>query len=109
MTNLAYETATDPPLHQRGGSVVDMVRVPQITLHAFCETPEMFGVMERVAADRRMSRAHATVRHGGVATAVELYQQTTSPNLVVIESQAAAADFHADSTLSPMYAGLARN
>jgi pilus assembly protein CpaE len=96
MTNLAYETATDPPLHQRGGSVVDMVRVPQITLHAFCETPEMFGVMERVAADRRMSRAHATVRHGGVATAVELYQQTTSPNLVVIESQAAAADFRAE-------------
>src|ERR1700724_3099747 len=96
MTNLAYNIAADPPLHQRGDSVVDMVRVPQITLHAFCETPEMFGVMEQVAADRRMSRAHATVHRGGIAAAVELYQNATSPNLVVIESQGAVADLHAE-------------
>jgi pilus assembly protein CpaE len=95
MTNLAYKTSPDPPVDKSPGSVVDLVRIPQITLHAFCDAPETIAVMERVVADRRMSRAHATVYPGGVAAAIELYQKATSPNLVVIESRAAVDDLHA--------------
>lgn len=71
-------------------SVVEMLRIPQITIHAFCDTPEMMDTMARVSADRRMSRAHMKVHSGGVAAALNLYRQAASPNLIVIESSALA-------------------
>ena len=88
MTNLAYATSANL-LCEKSDCVVEILRVPQITLHAFCDTPEMIGTMERTVADRRMSRAHATVHPGGVGAALDLYRKTKSPNLVVIESRAA--------------------
>ena len=88
MTNLAYATSANL-LCEKSDCVVEILRVPQITLHAFCDTPEMIGTMERTVADRRMSRAHAKVHPGGVGAALDLYRKTKSPNLVVIESRAA--------------------
>lgn len=75
MTNLAYTTSANL-LCEKSDCVVEMGRVPQITLHAFCDTPEMIGIMERTVTDRRMSRAHATVHPGGVAAALALYRKT---------------------------------
>jgi pilus assembly protein CpaE len=95
MTNFVHKTSAYLPREESGGHVVEMLRVPRITLHAFCDTPEMIGTMERAIADRRMSRAHATMHPGGIAAAVDLYRHASSPNLVVIESRAAVADLHA--------------
>jgi pilus assembly protein CpaE len=95
MTNLAHKISADLPREKPDAQIVKVVRVPHITLHAFCDTPEMIGTMERVAADRRMSRAHATMRPGGIAAAIDLYRHAASPNLVVIESRAAVAELHA--------------
>ena len=81
-------------LGEKSDCVVEMLRVPQITLHSFCDSPEMIGTMERTVADRRMSRAHARVHPGGVAAALDLYRKTRSPSLVVIESRAAVTDLH---------------
>jgi pilus assembly protein CpaE len=95
MTNLAHNLAADLPLEKSDVPVLDALRVPHITLHAFCDTPEMTGTMERAVADRRMSRAHAIMHRGGIAAAVDLYRKTASPNLLVIESRASVADLHA--------------
>jgi pilus assembly protein CpaE len=95
MTNAAYKVPADP-VHGDFGGVVEMLRVPQITIHAFCETPEMIGTMEGVLADRRMARAHGRVQPGGVAAALDLYRQAASPNLVVIETRATVAELHAE-------------
>jgi pilus assembly protein CpaE len=95
MTALMHKTAADLPREKSGGRVVETLRVPYITLHAYCDTPEMIGTMERAVADRRMSRAHATIHPGGIAAAVDLYRQAASPNLLVIESRAAIADLDA--------------
>lgn len=94
MTIPAHDISAERRYEKPGGAV-EMLRIPQITLHAFCDTPEVIGMMERTIADRRMSRAHASAHPGGVAAALDLYRKTPSPNLVVIESPPAVADLHA--------------
>jgi pilus assembly protein CpaE len=72
------------------GPVVESLRVPAITLHAFCETPELTAAMQSAVTDRRMSRTHATVHPGGINAALALYRKTATPDLILFESQAAA-------------------
>lgn len=87
----AHEPSASTPDDKSGG-LGEMPRIPQITLHAFCDTPDMADTMAKVGSDRRMSRTHAKVHPGGIAAALDLYRQTASPNLVVVESQAAPGD-----------------
>src|SRR6266851_3619012 len=92
MVNLAYNISADRAPENPVGHVVDMHRVPQITLHAFCDTPEITRRIETAIADRRMSRAHAKSYPGGIAAAIDLYRKRTSPNLVIVESQESVPD-----------------
>ena len=94
MINLARKTPANL-LDDKSDGVVEMLRIPQITLHAFCDTPEMIDTMARIGSDRRMSRAHVKVHSGDVAAALNMYRQTASPNLIVLESRAAVADLRA--------------
>jgi pilus assembly protein CpaE len=87
MLNLAHEVASiSPP--QQSGQVLQIYRIPQITIHAFCGSAEMVGTLETAFADRRMSRAHCSVHRGGVAAAARHYQEAPTPNLIIIESHA---------------------
>jgi pilus assembly protein CpaE len=61
--------------------------VPRITLHIFCERPESYATAEAATRDRRMGRATTVVRMGGLAAAVEQYQNQPTPSLVIVESQ----------------------
>ena len=60
--------------------------VPRITIHAFCAQAEMAEMVKLAAADRRMERAQTVVRPGGLAGAVEHYQNQPTPSLVILES-----------------------
>jgi pilus assembly protein CpaE len=94
MTSLAQKASpigAKPTVH-----VAEPLRIPNITIHAFCETPETTSAMERAVADRRMSRATATLHPGGILAATDLYRRTASANLVLVESRAAAAELHAE-------------
>lgn len=73
---------------------VEMLRIPAITLHAFCETPEVTAAMQTAVADRRMARTHATVHAGGIDAALKLYHNTATPDLVLFESHAGAAPLY---------------
>ena len=66
--------------------VVPLRRVPRITIHAFCRSPELEGTLERAGRDRRMSRADLSVRKGGAAAALAAYDRTPSPDLLILES-----------------------
>ena len=94
MTNLAHQISADMPRKRADAQIIEVVRVPHISLHAFCDTPGMIDTMERAVTDRRMSRAHATVSPGGIAAAIELYRRAAPPNLVVIESSATVAELN---------------
>ncbi len=61
--------------------------VPRITIAAFCENPETGAVIQRAALDRRLSKTHISVHMGGAAAAAELYADTPTPNLIIVESR----------------------
>jgi pilus assembly protein CpaE len=88
MTSLMHKSPAD----QSGDHLGESIRIPRVTIGICCETPEMTATMEKVASDRRMSRAHATIHSGGIAAAVEICRKTSSPNVLVIESRAPMAE-----------------
>lgn len=61
---------------------------PRIVIHIFCDLQESADIANSAAADRRMARATTIVRMGGLAAAVENYQNQPTPSLVMVESQA---------------------
>ncbi len=60
--------------------------VPRISVHAFCETVETTALLEKAAIDRRLSKAHLTMHMGGIAKAVDHFQTTATPNLIILET-----------------------
>jgi pilus assembly protein CpaE len=75
-------------------SSVETLRIPHITIHAFCETPSLVSAMERALTDRRISRASAKLHPGGITAAIDLYHKETSPNLIIVENRAPIAELY---------------
>ncbi|NWG91774.1 MAG: pilus assembly protein CpaE, partial [Parvularculaceae bacterium] len=69
--------------------------VPRISIHAFCETPEVTSLLEKAAVDRRLSKTHLTVHMGGLAKAVDHFQTAATPNLIIVEALGGGAELFA--------------
>ena len=69
-----------------GEDDVDHRPVPRISISAFCETPETSALLERAGVDRRLSKTHLTIHMGGLPKAVDHFQSTSTPNLVILET-----------------------
>jgi pilus assembly protein CpaE len=65
--------------------------VPRISIHAFCESPETGAVIQRAGQDRRLAKAHLTVHMGGVFGAVEYFQDSSTPNVIMVETREVGA------------------
>ncbi|MEO1420419.1 MAG: AAA family ATPase [Pseudomonadota bacterium] len=70
--------------------------IPAITIQAFCETDETRLLIERAGDDRRLSRTSLTVQEGGLAAATEYLRENPTPNLLLLESRAPAAQLIAE-------------
>mgnify|MGYP003678188715 FL=1 len=89
MSNLAHMHIDPPPMPAEDAQAAPVMKpVPRITIHAFCEHPETGSVIQRAGEDRRLSKAHLTVHMGGMRAASEFYQQTATPNLILVETLA---------------------
>ncbi len=60
--------------------------IPRISIQAFCEQAVLAEVLQAVAEDRRLTKAHVSVHMGGVPAAVAHYQTSPTPNLIIVES-----------------------
>jgi pilus assembly protein CpaE len=60
--------------------------IPRISIQAFCEEPATAEIVQIAAEDRRLSKAHVSVHMGGIAASVAHYQESPTPNLIIIES-----------------------
>ena len=60
--------------------------IPRISIQAFCEDQRFATVLQHAAEDRRLSKAHLSVHMGGARAAVAHYQESPTPNLIIIES-----------------------
>lgn len=78
-----------------GEEDVDHRPVPRISIHAFCETPNVTALLEKASVDRRLSKAHLTIHMGGVAKAIDHFQTASTPNLIILETLADGAEIFA--------------
>jgi len=60
--------------------------IPRISIQAFCEDAGTAEALQVAAEDRRLSKAHVSLHMGGAPAAVAHYQESPTPNLIVIES-----------------------
>jgi len=88
MTNLAYDGQLESEASTPEVTAMQSLRpVPRVSIQAFCETESVAQAIERAGADRRMAKTHLKVHTGGIATAIELYKQAPTPNLIILESR----------------------
>ena len=66
-------------------AAMSQTAIPRITVHVFCEKSATAALVDRASRDRRLARASTSVRPGGLAAAVEFYQNEPTPSLVVVE------------------------
>jgi pilus assembly protein CpaE len=59
---------------------------PRISVQAFCETEDTFKAVRAAGEDRRLSKAHLSAKMGGMAAAIDTYQNAPTPNVIVLES-----------------------
>jgi len=62
--------------------------VPRISVQAFCETEQTSAAVQAASQDRRLGKAHITIKMGGMARAIETYHSQPTPNVIVLESKA---------------------
>ncbi|HRD75065.1 MAG TPA: CtpF protein [Hyphomicrobiaceae bacterium] len=60
--------------------------IPRISIQAFCESSRTAEALQVAAEDRRLAKAHVSVHMGGVQAAVAHYQESPTPNLIVLDS-----------------------
>lgn len=78
-----------------GDEAIDHRPVPRISIHAFCETPATTALLEKASVDRRLSKAHLTIHMGGLAKAVDQFQTSATPNLIILETLAGGSEIFA--------------
>ncbi|HEX9469081.1 MAG TPA: AAA family ATPase, partial [Bradyrhizobium sp.] len=59
---------------------------PRVSVQAYCETTETAAAVQSAGEDRRLGKAHLTVKMGGVATAIEVYSSVPTPNVIILET-----------------------
>jgi pilus assembly protein CpaE len=59
---------------------------PRISVQAFCETEAAAAALRSAGEDRRLAKAHLTVKMGGMAAALETYHNAPTPNVILLES-----------------------
>ena len=60
--------------------------IPRISIQAFCEEPPTAEALQAATGDRRLAKAHVSVHMGGATAAVAHYQESPTPNLIIVES-----------------------
>lgn len=60
--------------------------VPRITVQAFCERSGTAKVIEMASQDRRLAKANVQIEDGGLARALQVFQEQSTPDLLIIES-----------------------
>jgi pilus assembly protein CpaE len=76
----------DLTAHQVVGSEEQIAPAPRVSVQAFCETAETAAAIQAAGEDRRLAKAHLRVQMGGLPAAVESYQTSPTPNVIMLET-----------------------
>src|ERR1700691_1193947 len=59
---------------------------PRVSVQAFCKNVDTAAAIQSAGEDRRMAKAHLRIQMGGLTAAVEAYQTSPTPNVIILES-----------------------
>jgi pilus assembly protein CpaE len=65
---------------------------PRVSVQAFCETVETAAAIQAAGEDRRLAKAHLRIQMGGLTAAIEAYQSSPTPNVIILESEGRSED-----------------
>src|ERR1700731_5244301 len=65
---------------------------PRVSVQAFCETVETAAAIQAAGEDRRMAKAHLRIQMGGLTAAIEAYQNSPTPNVIMLETESRSDD-----------------
>jgi pilus assembly protein CpaE len=88
-------TGEDEPaaeVQTRPGDLDQLRPLPRISVHAFCETEGMYGLMEKLAQDRRMGKVSFRINQGSIQAAANMFASAPTPNLILLETSALPKD-----------------
>ena len=61
---------------------------PRVSVQAFCETTTTADAVQSAGLDRRLAKAHLTIKMGGMEAAIETYHSVPTPNVIILETKA---------------------
>ena len=91
----ASETAA-PPLAPEITADDHIAPAPRVSVQAFCETVETAAAVQAASEDRRLAKAHVKIQMGGATAAAEAYNNSPTPNVILIESENRAEELLAN-------------
>ena len=78
--------AQDTGFEDQGFSGPIETLIPRIDIESFCTTGPMATAIQESAYDRRMARTSIAVAMGGTKRAVEIYEESATPHLLIVET-----------------------
>src|ERR1700744_2613967 len=60
---------------------------PRVSVQAFCETTTTADAVQSAGLDRRLAKAHLTIKMGGMDAAIETYHSVPTPNVIILETK----------------------
>jgi pilus assembly protein CpaE len=60
---------------------------PRVSVQAFCETEKTADAVQAAGLDRRLAKAHLTIKMGGMVAAIETYHSVPTPNVIILETK----------------------
>ncbi len=92
MSSSSQAVQVESPGAEAAGRDERIAPAPRVSVQAFCETVETAAAIQAAGEDRRMARAHLRIQMGGLVAAVEAYQSSPTPNVIILESESRDED-----------------
>jgi pilus assembly protein CpaE len=87
MTTQAFEAAPDEAVASEPAPHDHIAPAPRVSVQAFCETVETAAAVQGAGEDRRLDKAHLKIQMGGITAAIEAYNGSPTPNVIIIETE----------------------
>ena len=87
MTSNAHQNSEEQP--DAPSSQLDdyIAPAPRVSVQAFCVTAKTAEAIQSAGVDRRLGKAHLTIKMGGMAAAIEAYHTVPTPNVIILETE----------------------
>jgi pilus assembly protein CpaE len=92
MSSASQAVQVKSPAAEVAGRDERIAPAPRVSVQAFCETVETAAAIQAAGEDRRMARAHLRIQMGGLVAAIEAYQNSPTPNVIILESESRNED-----------------